>query len=187
MKKTIRLFFAASYFLVFFPQMPLLHAQMSSRSENAAIVSTNKKALEEKENKLKKAISLNSKDPVPYIQLALFYRSLHRSEDARTVYLQILAFDGENAEPYYGIGQLSYEEGKYLEALKLFNVAVQKYLEQNSSLVYDAFYYRGLCYYYLGDDKNALKNLQYACAYYADNAEILSLIDSLSTKTGGAK
>lgn len=142
---------------------------------------------ESQEADLKKAITLNNTSITPYLDLAFFYRSNLRSQEAKDLYLQILAIDGKSGEPYYGIGQLYFEEGKYKDATNLFTIAIEKYLARNSILVYDAFYYRGMCMYRLGNYAGALKNLQNAAKYYSDNGEILTLIDELTIKTSTKK
>ena len=85
------------------------------------------------------------------------------------------------------LGVKLFEEGKYKDATNLFTIAIEKYLARNSILVYDAFYYRGMCMYRLGNYAGALKNLQNAAKYYSDNGEILTLIDELTIKTSTKK
>lgn len=82
----------------------------------------------------------------------------------------------------FSIGQNNYQsdfevaktfgqEGKYLKAIAVYDQIIESY-----GMDYAAHYNRGLCYFSLQKNKEALQDFEIAYAVYADNARLNALI-----------
>jgi tetratricopeptide (TPR) repeat protein len=72
----------------------------------------------------------------------------------------MIDIDEKNPESYYGIGELFYIVGDYEKSIPFFDKAIELYIEQDSMVVYDAFYYKGIIYYRMNNYDEALKYLE---------------------------
>ena len=116
--------------------------------------------LDEAEEMYLKSININDKNLVPYQNLAVVYRLKNRLNDAFEIYKKMVNIDGDNPEPYYGIGELFYMVGDYENSIAFFDKAIELYIAQESMVVYDAFYYKGMIYYKMENYYEALKYLE---------------------------
>jgi tetratricopeptide (TPR) repeat protein len=95
---------------------------------------------------------------------------------------KIIDIDANNPEPYYGIGELFFIVGDYEKSLLFFEKALALYFDQNSPLVYDVFYYKGMIYYITNNYDEALKYLEEAQKGNPDNTRIKEMIDEIKNK-----
>jgi tetratricopeptide (TPR) repeat protein len=63
-----------------------------------------------------------------------------------------------------------------------FDKAIELYIELNSALVYDAFYYKGMIYFRMNEYDQALKCLEEAKKGNPNNAAIERTIDEIKKK-----
>lgn len=136
-----------------------------------------------------RSISINSKNSVSYQNLAVVYRIQQKYEDARQQYIKMIELDENNPEPYYGIGQLYFDVEMFENCIDIMQIALQKYIDENSVYSYDAGLYIGYAYYNLENYEEALKYLKFTASYYDTDENLLSLISelekSVNTKDNG--
>jgi len=137
---------------------------------------------EEAEKWYLRSIEINPNNLVPYSNLAIVYRFQGRYEDARQTYLKALRIDQNDPEPYYGIGSLYQLVEQYRISIDFMNIAIQKYTEKNSVLVFDAYYAQGNNYYSLEEYEEALKYYKIVLLYYPDNNDVKNKIREIENK-----
>jgi tetratricopeptide (TPR) repeat protein len=128
------------------------------------------------------SIEKNPNNMIPYINLAIVYRLQYRYEDARQIYLRAQKIDENDPEPYYGIGVLYQLVRQYESSAYFINIAIQKYIENESILVFDAFYIQGNNFYYMEEYDEALEHFKLALIYYSDDDEILNKINEIENR-----
>jgi tetratricopeptide (TPR) repeat protein len=138
--------------------------------------------LDEAEEMYLRSISINDKNLVPYQNLAIVYRLKNRLNDALELYKKMAAIDENNPEPYYGIGELFYIVGDYEKSIPFFDKAIELYIEQNSVVVYDAFYYKGMIYYRMGNYDEALKYLEEVQKVNPNNQTVENIINDIKNR-----
>jgi tetratricopeptide (TPR) repeat protein len=138
--------------------------------------------LDEAEEMYLKSIKLNEKNLVPYQNLAVVYRLKNRLNDAFELYKKMITIDENNPESYYGIGELFYVFEDYENSMSFFDKAIELYIAQNSIIVFDAYYYKGMIYYSMNKYDEALKYLEEARKGNPNNATIERIIDELKNK-----
>jgi tetratricopeptide (TPR) repeat protein len=129
-----------------------------------------------------KSIEINSENSVPYQNLAVVYRMQNRLNDAFELYKKMIQIDSNNPESYFGIGGLFYIVADYERAMPFFDKAIELYINLNSSLVYDAFYYKGMIFFKMDEYENALKYLEEAQKGNPNNPTIEKTIDEIKNK-----
>jgi superkiller protein 3 len=138
--------------------------------------------LDEAEEMYLRSISINDKNLVPYQNLAIVYRLKNRLNDALELYKKMMSIDENNPEPYYGIGELFYMVGDYEKSMPFFDKAIELYIKQNSTVVYDAFYYKGMIYYRMGNYDEALKYLEEVQKANPNNRTLEELINEIKNR-----
>jgi tetratricopeptide (TPR) repeat protein len=139
----------------------------------------NQKKYVEAENIYLRSIGIMPNNTVPYINLAIVYRLQGRLEDARQTYLKVIKIDENDPEPYYGIGVLYQMVNQYENSITFINIAIQKYYEKISVLIYDACYIQGDNYYAIENYEESLKYYKIALNGYVDNKHLLDRINEL--------
>jgi superkiller protein 3 len=135
--------------------------------------------LDEAEAMYLKSISINDKNIVPYQNLAVVYRLKNRLNDALEMYKKMAGIDENNPESYYGIGELFYMVRDYEKAILFFDKAIELYLDQDSPVVYDAFYYKGMIYYRMNNYDEALKYLEEVQKADPNNKTVEQIINEI--------
>jgi tetratricopeptide (TPR) repeat protein len=138
--------------------------------------------LDEAEEMYLRSISINDKNLVPYQNLAVVYRLKNKLNDALEMYKKMVNIDENNPEPYYGIGELFYIVEDYKKSLPFFDKAIELYIEQNSIVVYDAFYYKGMIYYRMGNYDDALKYLEEVQKVNPNNQTVEKAINEIKNR-----
>jgi tetratricopeptide (TPR) repeat protein len=138
--------------------------------------------LDEAEEMYLRSISINDKNLVPYQNLAIVYRLKNRLNDALEMYKKMVSIDENSPEPYYGIGELFYIVGDYEKSIPFFDKAIELYIEQNSVVVYDAFYYKGMIYYRMGNYDEALKYLEEVQKVNPNNQTVEKVINEIKNR-----
>jgi tetratricopeptide (TPR) repeat protein len=123
-----------------------------------------------------KSIEINPNNLVPYINLGMVYRLQGRYEDSRQIYLRAQRIDPNDPEPYFGIGILFQLVEQYEVSINFMDIAMQKYNERNSVLLFNAIYAQGNNYYYIRKYEDALRFFKAASTYYTDNIIIQNRI-----------
>ena len=135
--------------------------------------------LDEAEAMYLRSIELNDQNNVPLQNLAVVYRLQNRLNDAYELYVKMIALNENNPESYYGIGELYYIVGNYSYSIAFFDKALELYIAQNSALVYDVFFYKGVIFYRTGNFDEALRFLEEARKGNPNNATIENLINDI--------
>ena len=138
--------------------------------------------LPEAEKVYLKSIEINDKNKIPYQNLAVVYRMQNRLNDAFELYQKIIELDENDPEGYYGIGELFYMIDDYQNSMLFFDKAIELYISINSPYVYDAFYYKGMMYYMMDENDEALKCLEEALKGNPNNATIKNTINEIKRK-----
>jgi tetratricopeptide (TPR) repeat protein len=169
---------AENYFL----QAIELDPEFVDAMDHLGLVYRNQKKYDEAESIYLKSIEIVPDNIVPYINLAVVYRFQGRLEDARQIYLKAMNIDKDDPEPYYGIGFLYQLVEQYENSIDFINIALQKYYQNNSSLIYDACYIQGNNYYYIKNNEKALIYYKMALFGHPDDAYLLEKINELENK-----
>jgi tetratricopeptide (TPR) repeat protein len=138
--------------------------------------------LDEAEEMYLRSISINDRNIVPHQNLAVVYRLKNRLNDALELYKKMASIDENNPESYYGIGELFYIVGDYEKALPFFDKAIELYIDQNSTIVYDAFYYKGMIYYRMNNYDEALKYLEEVQKVNPNNQTVEEVINEIKNR-----
>jgi tetratricopeptide (TPR) repeat protein len=138
--------------------------------------------LKEAEEIYLKSIELNNKNKVPYQNLAVVYRLLNRLNDALELYKKMIQLDENDPEQYYGIGELFYIVGDYENSIPFFDKAAELYIKLNSTLIYDAFFHKGMIYFRMNEYDQALKYLEEAKKGNPNNTTIEKTINEIKNK-----
>lgn len=138
--------------------------------------------LTEAEEMYLRSIGINAENRVPYQNLAVVYKLQGRPNAALELYIKMIDLDEDDPEPYYGIGDLLYEAGNFELSNRFFDQAIARYIKRGSDLVYDAIYYKGLNYYYLGRYDEALQCLEEVQKVNPSNKTVNRIIDEIRNK-----
>ncbi len=150
--------------------------------DHLGIVYRRQNRYEEAEEVYLRSISLNETNIVPVMNLAVVYRNMNRLEDAFEMYIKLTKIDPDNPEGYYGIGELFQMVEGYESSILFFDASIELYQQLGSDLVYDAYYYQGLNYYYLDEYDYALEYLELAREYHKGNKQLQELIDNIKSR-----
>lgn len=148
--------------------------------DHLGIVYRRQKKYEEAEKIYLQSLALNDKNALTYTNLALVYRDLNRLEDTHKMYMKVYELDPENPESYYGMGALYQSIGEYEKSKDFFNIAIDKYIQLKSDLVYNAFYNQGGNHYELKEYKEALQCFEYAQTAYPENEYLQKCIKEIN-------
>ena len=129
-----------------------------------------------------KSIELNDRNKVPFINLAIIYRIQNRLNDAFQLYMHVVQILPDDPEGYYGIGELLFITDDYENSMMFFDAAIELYIELNSPYVYDAYYYKGLIYYYAEEYNEALRYLEEAGKGNPNNETLERVIRDIRIK-----
>jgi len=135
--------------------------------------------LRESEEMYLRSIELNKINKVPFLNLAVVYRLQNKLNEAFQLYLHVVQTHPNDPEGYYGMGEMFYIVGNYETSHVFFDRAIELYIEMNSTLVYDAFYYKGMIYYRTGDYDRALMYLTEARKGNPNNATLENAINDI--------
>jgi tetratricopeptide (TPR) repeat protein len=138
--------------------------------------------LQEAEEIYLKSIEINDKNKVPYQNLAIVYRLQNKLQDAFELYNRVIQLDGNDPEPYYGIGILFYIVDDYENSMPFFDKAIELYIKSNSTLIYDAFFYKGMIYFGMNEYDQALRYLEEAQKGNPNNPIIEKTINEIKNK-----
>jgi len=136
----------------------------------------------EAENIYLRSIEINDKNKVPLQNLAVVYRLQNRMNEALQLYQKMIQLDKDDPEGYYGIGELFFIAGDYKNSMLFFDKAIELYIKINSPYVYDAFYYKGMMYYSMNQNDEALKYLEESLKGNPGNATIKNTINEIKSK-----
>ncbi len=103
-----------------------------------------------------KAIALDNKNVKAYVERALLYSETGKDRMAERDFSKAIELDKKNPLPYFKRGVIKFEKQKYKEALEDLNKAV-KYAKKNVPAEY--YYYRGACYFNMGEVNKACNDL----------------------------
>jgi tetratricopeptide (TPR) repeat protein len=159
-----------------------LDSEFVDAMDHLGLVYRNLRKYDDAERMYLMSIEINPDNIVPYINLAMVYRFQGRLEDARQIYLRAQKIDENDPEPYYGIGALYYMVGQYRISIDFINIAIQKYIEKESILVFDAYFIQGNNYYSIGEYKEALKYYRVVLSYNPNNNEIRNRISEIESR-----
>lgn len=124
---------------------------------------------------LKKSISLDKTNPIPYGNLCYAYEKMDDALNAITICSDAMTNCNPNAELYYAGGLLLYKYGTIEDALNFFSIALDLYNKGGSTPnVFDTAAYAGICYFKLNEWNLAEKCLNVALMYYKDNETLES-------------
>jgi tetratricopeptide (TPR) repeat protein len=150
--------------------------------DHLGLVYRNQKRYIEAEKIYLRSIEIMPNNSVPYINLAFVYKLDNKLEEARQIYLKFIKINENDPEGYYGIGQLYQMVGQYENSIYYFDIAIQKYIDSNSNLVFDALYQQGNNYYNLKQYETALQCYQNALKTHPNDMYLLEKIEELSKK-----
>jgi tetratricopeptide (TPR) repeat protein len=114
--------------------------------------------------------------------LAVVYRMQNRLNDASELYKKLIKLDENDPEGYYGMGELLFIVEDYENSMPLFDKAIELYMRIDSPYVYDAYYYKGMMYYMMHENDQALKYLNEALKGNPNNATIRNAINEIKNK-----
>jgi tetratricopeptide (TPR) repeat protein len=137
---------------------------------------------DEAEEMYLRSMGINDKNIIPYQNLAIVYRIKNRLNDAFELYKKMIDIDEKNPESYYGIGELFYMVGDYEKSIPFFDKAIELYIEQDSTVVYDAFYYKGMIYYRMNNYDEALKYFEEVQKIDPNNQTLEKIINEIKNK-----
>jgi len=135
--------------------------------------------LEEAEEMYLRSIGLNDRNKLPFLNLAIVYRLQGRLNDALQLYRKVVEIDQNDPEGYYGIGQLFFIVDNYDVSLPYFYKALELYISQNSSLVYDACYFLGIIHFRKNEFDDALIFLEEARNGFPNDETIEQMINEI--------
>jgi tetratricopeptide (TPR) repeat protein len=147
--------------------------------DHLAIVYRKQNRFEKAEEMYLKSIELNDKNIVPFLNLAVIYRIQSRLNDAFQLYRHVVQVHPNDPEGYFGIGTIFYIVGNYENSMPFLDKAIELYIDQNSSLVYDAFYYKGMIYYRINEYDEALRCLEEAKKGNSNNEALEKIINEI--------
>jgi tetratricopeptide (TPR) repeat protein len=128
--------------------------------DHLGIIYRRQNRLDEAEAMYLRSIKINSMNVVPFLNLAIIYRIRGRINDAFQLYRHVIKTHPNNPEGFFGIGAIFFDVGNYEYSMVFINRAIELYMELNSSLIYNAFYYKGMIYFRTGDYDEALFYLE---------------------------
>jgi len=141
--------------------------------DHLAIVYRRQNRFEEAEIMYLKSIRINNTNTVPFINLAVIYMIQNKLNDAFLLYRHVVQIQPNNPEGYFGIGSIFFIIGNYESAMAFINTSIELYKELNSSLIYNAFYYKGMIYFRTGEYDEALFYLEEAVKGNPNNAVLV--------------
>ena len=150
--------------------------------DHLGLVYRRQNRLPEAEKIYLKSIAINDKNKVPYQNLAVVYRMQNKLNDAFELYKKLIKLDENDPEGYYGMGGLLFIAEDYKNSMFFFDKAIELYIRINSPHVYDAFYYKGMIYYMMYENDEALKYLNEALKGNPDNATIKNTINEIKNQ-----
>jgi tetratricopeptide (TPR) repeat protein len=139
-----------------------LDASFIDAIDHLGFVYRRQNRLEEAEKIYLKSIKLNDKNKVPFINLAVICKLQGRMDEAVQLYSYLIQILPNDPEGYYGLGEVFYITGHDEKSIQFFDMALKLYMDLNSPLVYDVFFYKGLICYRNNKYDEALKYLEEA-------------------------
>ena len=150
--------------------------------DHLGIAYRNLKKYDEAVKWYKKSISIKPESTAAYINLALVYSFQGKKQESIDTYKKIIELEPDNPEGYYGIGRVYFINRDYEESISYTDKAIQKYLDQGSSYIYDALYIQGLNFYNISNWKEALKCFEILVRAYPEDAKIKKIHNEIMTK-----
>lgn len=150
--------------------------------DHLGIAYRNLKKYDEAVKWYKKSISIKPESTAAYINLALVYSLQGKNQESIDTYKKIIELEPDNPEGYYGIGRVYFINRDYEESISYTDKAIQKYLDQGSSYIYDALFMQGLNFYNISNWKEALKCFEILVRVYPEDAKIKKIHNEIMTK-----
>jgi tetratricopeptide (TPR) repeat protein len=144
--------------------------------DHLGIVYRRLKKYEEAEKVYLRSVELNDRNSSAYINLALVYRDLDRPSDAFNMFKKAHKIDGDDPEPYFGMGALCQSLEDYEQSKTYLSYAIDLYRKSKSERVYDAFYNQGINHYALKEYDEALECFSHVIKVYPDDENTLKFI-----------
>lgn len=115
-----------------------------------------------------KALDMDIKNPVTYINLALYYCDIEKDTKKQMHYLkQAIKINPKLAEPYYLIGNIYFDKGMYETAADYYRMAAA-----NDELYFDALYALGSTLYKLQNYEEAYLVFEKSLNLELDNPKV---------------
>jgi tetratricopeptide (TPR) repeat protein len=159
-----------------------LDPEFADAMDHLGLVYRNQKRYDEAENIYLKSIEIMPGNKVPYINLAIVYRFQDRLEDARQMYLKVIDIDEDDPESYYGIGSLYHLANQYENSIAFMNIAIEKYSQIRSMLIYDAILIQGHNFYAIDNYEEALKYYKIALRGDPENVGLKNRIEEIESE-----
>jgi tetratricopeptide (TPR) repeat protein len=141
--------------------------------DHLGIIYRRQNRLDEAEVMYLRSIEINSMNIVPFLNLAIIYRIQSRLNDAFELYRHVVNTHPNNPEGFFGIGAIFFVVENYEDSMAFINRAIELYMELNSPLIYNAFYYKGMIYFRTGDYDEALFYLEASRRGNPDNESLV--------------
>jgi tetratricopeptide (TPR) repeat protein len=150
--------------------------------DHLGLVYRRQNRMDEAEKMYLRSIELNKENVVPFINLAVIYRLQNKLNEAFQLYRHVAQIQPNYPEGYYGIGEIFFIVGNLENAMAFFDKAIELYNEVNSPTVYDAYYYKGMLYYYTEEYEEALTYLEEARKGNPNNETLKNTINEIRNK-----
>ncbi len=121
------------------------------------------------------AIRIDSTIPESYYAKAKYFQDINKLALAKETYLKLIRVSPQHSNAFFNMGFIYILEDSIPKAKKYFDFAI------NVNPIYsDAYYYRALCEYELGEKDYAKSDLTQCLALDPDNEKAQSLLNTLN-------
>jgi len=165
-----------------FNQAIELNPQFVEAIDHLGLVYRRQNRLKEAEELYIKSINIAPRNSISYQNLAVVYELQDKLNSAFHTYMTMLDITSENPEPFYGIGKLFFTIGRYKESITFLDNAIELYINNKSTYVFDAIYFKGMVYYKLNEFEAALKYLEESLKGSRNIEIIKEAIDEIKNK-----
>jgi tetratricopeptide (TPR) repeat protein len=123
------------------------------------------------------AIRIDSTIPESYYAKAKYFQDINNFKEAKATYRKLITISPQNANAFFNMGFIYILEDSIPKAKKYFDYAIKV-----NPIYADAYYYRGLCEYELGEIEYAKSDLTQCLALDPDNEKAQSLLNTINKK-----
>jgi tetratricopeptide (TPR) repeat protein len=121
------------------------------------------------------AIRIDSTIPESYYAKAKYFQDINKFSQAKETYRKLISVSPQHANAFFNLGYIYIVEDSISKAKKYFDFAI------NVNPIYaDAYYYRALCEYELGEKDYAKSDLTQCLALDPDNDNAQNLFNTLN-------
>lgn len=123
------------------------------------------------------AIRIDSTIPESYYAKAKYFQDINNFKEAKATYRKLITISPQHANAFFNMGFIYILEDSIPKAKKYFDYAIKV-----NPIYADAYYYRGLCEYELGEIEYAKSDLTQCLALDPDNDKAQSLLNTINKK-----